>query len=122
MVHWPGADLAAFSKRSYRGSHAERERRRCAACRNHHVCGGASRNAYLGRDGLGRGAFHGDDLHARSPSCQFWNNTAISDAPIRKGGTMNTKKLALVALLVSIVSPVSQAQIKHIEMRVEGMT
>ena len=35
---------------------------------------------------------------------------------------MNAKKLALVALLVSIVSPVSQAQIKHIEMRVEGMT
>ena len=35
---------------------------------------------------------------------------------------MNTKKLALLALLVSIVGPVSQAQIKHIEMRVEGMT
>ncbi len=35
---------------------------------------------------------------------------------------MNRKKLALVAVLVSIVSPVSQAQIKHIEMRVEGMT
>ena len=29
---------------------------------------------------------------------------------------------ALLALLVSIVSPVSQAQIKHIEVRVEGMT
>jgi hypothetical protein len=35
---------------------------------------------------------------------------------------MNTEKLALLALLVSIVSPVGQAQIKHIEMRVEGMT
>ena len=35
---------------------------------------------------------------------------------------MDRKKLALVAMLVSIVSPVSQAQIKHIEMRVEGMT
>lgn len=35
---------------------------------------------------------------------------------------MNTKKLALLALLVSIVNPVAQAQIKHIEMRVEGMT
>ena len=35
---------------------------------------------------------------------------------------MSRKKLALVALLVSIVSPASQAQIKHIEMRVEGMT
>ena len=35
---------------------------------------------------------------------------------------MSTKKLVLFALLVSIVTPVSQAQIKHIEMRVEGMT
>jgi hypothetical protein len=35
---------------------------------------------------------------------------------------MNTKKLVLLALLVSIVSPVAHAQIKHIEMRVEGMT
>jgi hypothetical protein len=35
---------------------------------------------------------------------------------------MSTKKLALFALLVSIGSPMAQAQIKHIEMRVEGMT
>ncbi len=35
---------------------------------------------------------------------------------------MNAKKFALIALLISIVSPVTQAQIKHIEMRVEGMT
>ena len=35
---------------------------------------------------------------------------------------MNTKKLALFAALVSIVSPMAQAQIQHIEMRVEGMT
>jgi hypothetical protein len=35
---------------------------------------------------------------------------------------MNRKKLVLVALLVSIVSPVAEAQIRHIEMRVEGMT
>jgi hypothetical protein len=35
---------------------------------------------------------------------------------------MSSKKMALLALLVSIVSPISQAQIKHIEMRVEGMT
>ena len=35
---------------------------------------------------------------------------------------MNTKKLALLAVLVSIVSPVAQAQIMHIEMRVECMT
>ena len=35
---------------------------------------------------------------------------------------MNAKKVALLALLISIVSPVAQAQIKHIELRVEGMT
>jgi hypothetical protein len=35
---------------------------------------------------------------------------------------MNTKKLALLALLGSMLVPVAQAQIKHIEIRVEGMT
>ncbi len=32
------------------------------------------------------------------------------------------KKAALFVLLGSILAPVTQAQIKHIEMRVEGMT
>lgn len=32
------------------------------------------------------------------------------------------KKAALLILLGSILAPVTQAQIKHIEMRVEGMT
>jgi len=36
---------------------------------------------------------------------------------------MKTKRVALLVLLGSImVVPVAQAQIKHIEMRVEGMT
>jgi hypothetical protein len=35
---------------------------------------------------------------------------------------MNKKKLALLALLGSMVVPMAEAQIKHIEMRVEGMT
>lgn len=35
---------------------------------------------------------------------------------------MNTRKLALSLLLGLALAPVSQAQIKHIEMRVEGMT
>jgi hypothetical protein len=35
---------------------------------------------------------------------------------------MNTKKLALLVSLGSIFMPVARAQIKHIEMRVEGMT
>jgi hypothetical protein len=36
---------------------------------------------------------------------------------------MNTKKLTLLLILGSmVVVPVAQAQIKHIEMRVEGMT
>jgi hypothetical protein len=32
------------------------------------------------------------------------------------------EKLALLILFGSIIAPVAQAQIKHIEMRVEGMT
>lgn len=35
---------------------------------------------------------------------------------------MNTRKLALLFLLASVFTTVTQAQIKHIEMRVEGMT
>jgi hypothetical protein len=35
---------------------------------------------------------------------------------------MNRTKLALLLLLGCAFGPVSQAQIKHIEMRVEGMT
>jgi hypothetical protein len=36
---------------------------------------------------------------------------------------MNMRKVALLVLLGSmVVVPVAQAQIKHIEMRVEGMT
>ena len=35
---------------------------------------------------------------------------------------MNTRKIALLLLLGSMVVPVAQAQIKHVEMRVEGMT
>jgi len=35
---------------------------------------------------------------------------------------VNTRKLALLFFLGSIFVPTLQAQIKHIEMRVEGMT
>jgi hypothetical protein len=35
---------------------------------------------------------------------------------------MKRKNLALLALLGLLIAPVAQAQIKHIEMRVEGMT
>jgi hypothetical protein len=35
---------------------------------------------------------------------------------------MNTKYLALLLLVGLLVVPSAQAQIKHIEMRVEGMT
>jgi hypothetical protein len=35
---------------------------------------------------------------------------------------MNTRKLVVLFLLGSVFLPVAQAQIKHIEMRVEGMT
>lgn len=35
---------------------------------------------------------------------------------------MSTKRIALLLFLGCMLAPVSQAQIKHIEMRVEGMT
>jgi len=35
---------------------------------------------------------------------------------------MDAKKFVLLVLLGGALSPISQAQIKHIEMRVEGMT
>lgn len=35
---------------------------------------------------------------------------------------MNSKRFALLLLLACALAPVSEAQIKHIEMRVEGMT
>lgn len=35
---------------------------------------------------------------------------------------MKLRKLALLAMLGSMLVPIAQAQIKHIEMRVEGMT
>jgi hypothetical protein len=36
---------------------------------------------------------------------------------------MHTKRVALLVLLgAMVVAPVAQAQVKHIEMRVEGMT
>ena len=44
-------------------------------------------------------------------------------ARLSRGGTMNTKKLALLVLLSSsLLVPAAQAQIRHLEMRVEGMT
>jgi hypothetical protein len=39
-----------------------------------------------------------------------------------KGGRMNAKRIALLLVLGCIIAPLSPAQIKHIEMRVEGMT
>src|ERR1700674_1115022 len=44
------------------------------------------------------------------------------DCTFEEGATMHTKRIALLVLLGSmVVVPVAQAQIKHIEMRVEGM-
>jgi hypothetical protein len=45
-----------------------------------------------------------------------------SDYIAEKGGTMNQKRLVLLLLAGSLFVPQLQAQIKHIEMRVEGMT
>jgi len=77
----------------------------------------------LARDGLGRSPFQEPTVHACPASHQFRNYTAVSFASLRKGETMNTKKIALLVLLGSlVVVHAAQAQIKHIEMRVEGMT
>ncbi|MGH9724656.1 MAG: hypothetical protein ACRD41_06280, partial [Candidatus Acidiferrales bacterium] len=62
------------------------------------------------------------NIHARSSSHQLRNYTAVSAAFLGKGESMNTRKFALLLLLGSMVVPVAQAQIKHVEMRVEGMT
>lgn len=35
---------------------------------------------------------------------------------------MNAKRIALLLFLGCMLAPLSQAQIRHIEMRVEGMT
>lgn len=35
---------------------------------------------------------------------------------------MSAKRIALLLLLGCVLAPLSQAQIKHIEMRIEGMT
>jgi hypothetical protein len=69
---------------------------------------------------LGRSTFYGRNVHAYPPPHQLWNHAAISFA-LLGGGTMNAK-IALLFLLGLTVAPLSQAQIKHIEMRVEGMT
>ena len=62
-------------------------------------------------------------IHASPSSHQFWNHATVSAAFLRKEETMKTKRVALLVLLGSmVVVPVAQAQVKHIEMRVEGMT
>src|SRR5437667_2469484 len=123
MVDWSCAAVAAFTGWSHRSSHPDRQRRRRLAGWHDNLLRCAPRHARLARDGLGCSAFHEPTVYACPPSHQFRNYTAVSFAPLRKGGTMNTKKIALLVLLGSmVVVPAAQAQIKHIEMRVEGMT
>ena len=74
-------------------------------------------------DGLGRGTWQWSNVYARATAPQFWDHAAVSVKSLRKEETMNTKRMAFLVLLGSmVVVPVAQAQIKHIEMRVEGMT
>jgi hypothetical protein len=64
------------------------------------------------------------DLFVREGRCFAvgFTRLRVSDAFFQvKGETMN-KRVALQLLLACVLAPVSQAQIKHIEMRVEGMT
>ena len=58
----------------------------------------APRNAYLGRDGLGRGPFHGDVLHARATSYQSWDHTAVSAASLKRRKNYETTRTCAVAI------------------------
>src|SRR5579872_1956641 len=60
-------------------------------------------------------------------SCRFVVTSALAlpnsfESIFRKGEIVNSKKLALLLLFVCPLMPHAQAEIKHIEMRVEGMT
>src|SRR5580700_6639019 len=122
MVYWSGADVAALSGRSHCRSHSRTKRRRCTTRRSHELRRRSSRNARVAWNGLGRRTFNWRAFHAHPPTLQFWNHSTVSIAPLRKGGTMKITKLALLVLLGSMLAPIANAQIKHIEMRVEGMT
>ena len=64
--------------------------------------GSASRNARLARNGLGCRSFNGRIVHARPSSHQFWNHASSFGCTSEEGGTMNTRKLALLVLLGSM--------------------
>ena len=61
-------------------------------------------------------------LELRSSSESIFDSDLNLDPKFRKEEMMNTKHLALLLLFVSPLVPQSQAEIKHIEMHVEGMT
>lgn len=65
-------------------SYSARQRRQRAVGRSHYLRGCASGNARLARDGLGRCAFHGGNVHARPKPHQFRNHATVSNAPLRK--------------------------------------
>jgi hypothetical protein len=76
----------------------------------------------VGRHGLGRCSLHWGIVHACPSSHQFWDYPAVSSAFLKTGGTMKRKYLGALLLLGCVFVPPLQAQIRHIEMRVEGMT
>ena len=61
-------------------------------------------------------------LELRNSSESIFDGDLNLDPKFRKEEMMNWKQLALLLLFVSPLVPQSQAEIKHIEMRVEGMT
>jgi hypothetical protein len=73
---------------------------------------------------LGRRTFDRRTVHAHSAAHQLWNYTTISTPLVKTGKEkmMIRKQLALLLLFLSPLMPQSQAEIKHVEMRVEGMT
>jgi len=93
------------------------------ACGNHYIFRLASWLARLGGDGLGRGAHGRRELHAGSAAHQFWDHATVPACicePKRRNDEGEENRTADAARCA--LGPVAQAQIKHIEMRVEGMT
>ena len=91
--------VALLTRRNHRRSYSARQRRQRSVGGNHNLRRRASGNARSARDGLGRCAFQRINVHARPQSHQFRNHATVSDAPLRKGGTMNRKNFALIILI-----------------------
>jgi hypothetical protein len=72
---------------------------------------------------LGRRSLFRNIVYADPAPYQLRHHATVSDAFFQMNGEMmNTRRITLLLLLGCLLAPISEAQIKHIEMRVEGMT